>query len=287
MDVDLRKLRYFVAVAEQLHFGRAADALHIAQPALSRQIRALEDDLGVALFLRDRRGTTLTPAGRQLLHDAGPLLAAAQAAVRRCVQAAAPTQRFTIAFMPGITVTAAVKALTTQHPHLDIRLLRTSWDNQTEVVLDGRADVSIVRLPVDPQGLQIQPLFTEPRVVVIARDHPLAGKDALSLADLAGAHLLQDPAAVPEWQAETRAPHGNAPTAVPAAHSVEEKLELVATGAGFCVLPQSTASFYTRPDVVVRPAPGLADNEVALVWSKAHETPLVHAFSAAAHQLQP
>ncbi|CAM5717805.1 LysR family transcriptional regulator OS=Streptomyces griseorubiginosus OX=67304 GN=AQJ54_18750 PE=3 SV=1 [Streptomyces griseorubiginosus] len=188
--------------------------------------------------------------------------------------------------MPGITVTAAVKTLTAQHPHLDIRLLRTSWDNQTEVVLDGRADVSIVRLPVDPQGLRIEPLFTEPRVVVIARDHPLAGKDALSLTDLAGAHLLQDPAAVPEWQAETRAPHANAPSSSGRTQR-GGKLELVATGAGFCVLPQSTASFYTRPDVVVRPAPGLADNEVALVWSKAHETPLVHAFGAAAHQLQP
>ena len=82
-DVDLRKLRYFVAVAEQLHFGRAAEALHIAQPVLSRQIRALEEELKAQLFVRDKRATELTPAGRQLLADAGPLLAAADALRRR------------------------------------------------------------------------------------------------------------------------------------------------------------------------------------------------------------
>jgi DNA-binding transcriptional LysR family regulator len=87
-DVDLRKLRYFVAVAEQLHFGRAAADLHIAQPVLSRQIRALEDELGVQLFVRDRRTTELTPAGRQLLADAGPLLASADALRRRVTRAA-------------------------------------------------------------------------------------------------------------------------------------------------------------------------------------------------------
>src|SRR6201989_515226 len=82
-DVDLRKLRYFVAVAERMHFGRAAEALHIAQPVLSRQIKALEDELKAQLFVRDKRATALTPAGRQLLADAGPLLASADALLRR------------------------------------------------------------------------------------------------------------------------------------------------------------------------------------------------------------
>ncbi|MET7498352.1 LysR substrate-binding domain-containing protein [Streptomyces sp900116325] len=287
MDVDLRKLRYFVEVAEQLHFGRAAQTLHIAQPALSRQIRALEDDLGVALFIRDRRSTTLTPAGQQLLHDAKPLLASAQATVRRALQAALPTQQFTIAFMPGITVTPAVKALSAQHPQLDIRLLRTGWDNQTKVVLDGRADVSIVRMPVDPRGLNVKPLFTEPRVVVVADDNPLARKDSLTLADLADAHLLQDPEAVPEWRAVAHELRNGRRAQVPAIGSVEEKLELVASGAGFCVLPRSTASFYTRPDVAVLPAPDLADNQISLVWNSSHETGLVQDFSDVCYLLRP
>src|SRR5580692_6476737 len=130
-DVDLRKLRYFVAVAEHLHFGRAAEALHIAQPVLSRQIRALEDELRAQLFVRDKRATELTPAGRQLLADAGPVLAAADALRRRVARAAREPRSFTIGFMPGLIVTEAVRALTGAHPQLIVNVLRTGWDDQT------------------------------------------------------------------------------------------------------------------------------------------------------------
>src|ERR1700716_3190969 len=106
-DVDLRKVRYFVAVAERLNFGRAAEALHIAQPVLSRQIRALENELKAQLFVRDKRTTELTAAGHQLLADAKPLLANADALRRRVGRAARGADTFTVAFMPGLIVTAA------------------------------------------------------------------------------------------------------------------------------------------------------------------------------------
>src|ERR1700742_3674817 len=115
-DVDLRKLRYFVAVAERLHFGRAAEALHIAQPVLSRQIKALEDELKAQLFVRDKRATELTPAGRQLLADAGPLLAGADALRRRVARAACGPGSFTVALMPGLILTRAFRALTPRPP---------------------------------------------------------------------------------------------------------------------------------------------------------------------------
>jgi DNA-binding transcriptional LysR family regulator len=149
-DVDLRKLRYFVAVAEQLHFGRAAEALHIAQPVLSRQIRALEDELKAQLFVRDKRATELTPAGRQLLADAGPLLASADALRRRVVRAARGPGSFTIGFMPGLIVTEAVRALAGRYPQLTVNVMRTNWDDQTDVLHDGRADVSYIRHPAQP-----------------------------------------------------------------------------------------------------------------------------------------
>ncbi|MFE5190652.1 LysR family transcriptional regulator [Streptomyces sp. NPDC056628] len=282
MDLDLRKLRYFVAVAEELHYGRAAERLHIAQPVLSRQIRSLEDDLGAEVFDRSRRGTRLTPAGRQLLEDAVPLLASAEALRRRVTTAARDTPTLTVGFMPGITVTPAMAAFTERHPGVDVRLLRTSWASQVEVLRDGRADIGVVRLPVDRQGLEVRPLFREPRVVMLPLGHPLAGRASMSVADLATEHLLQDPDAVPEWRDVARELRDGHRPEVPVIHQVEEKLELVASGAGICVLPLSTATFYTRSDVVPVPVRDIGPSEVALAWPAARRSPLVHDFAEAA-----
>jgi DNA-binding transcriptional LysR family regulator len=281
-DVDLRKLRYFVAVAEHLHFGRAAEELHIAQPVLSRQIRALEEELKAQLFVRDKRATWLTPAGRQLLADAGPLLASADALRRRVTRAARGPGSFTIGFMPGLIVTGAVRALAGRHPQLTIDVLRTSWDDQTEVLHDGRADVSYIRLPVDQSGLQVQALLAEPRVAVLPAGHRLAGKDTISVADLADEHLLQDPAAVPEWrdiatEIRTRSRHCE-----PALRTVEEKLEHVAAGHGVVVLPLSTAVFYTRPGVAYSHVSDIPPNQVCLAWDATRRSPLIRDFAALA-----
>ncbi|TCM50351.1 LysR family transcriptional regulator [Kribbella sp. VKM Ac-2568] len=279
MDVDLRKVRYFVAVAEELHFGRAAERLHIAQPVLSRQIRALEDELKVQLFVRTKRATELTWAGRQLLEDARPLLASAEAARRRVVRAARGPKTFTIGFMPGITVTAAVRAFTAQHPGLTIELLRTTWDDQVEVLHDGRADVSIVRLPIDQQGLTVRPLFDEPRVAMLPADHRLAGKPSIEISDLADEHLLQHPDAVPEWRDIASELRDGRPRPVPTLHNVEEKLEHVAAGNGISILPLSTASFYTRPDVVSVPVDDLGPNHVCLAWTATRRSKAVQDFA--------
>ncbi|MFG2273593.1 LysR family transcriptional regulator [Streptomyces chartreusis] len=282
MDLDLRKLRYFVAVAEELHFGRAAERLHIAQPVLSRQIRSLEDELGAEVFDRGRRGTLLTPAGKQLLEDAVPLLASAQALVRRVKSSAQGTPSLIIGFMPGITVTPAMIAFTALHPDVNVRLLRTTWDDQVAVLLDGRADVGIVRLPIDRQGLEVHPLFQEPRVVMVPVGHHLADRRSVTVKDLAAEHLLQDPNAVPEWRDVALELQSGERPEVPVIHQVEEKLELVAAGAGICVLPLSTANFYTRPDVIPLPVDDLGPNEVALAWVAARRSPLIRDFAEAA-----
>ncbi|MEQ0560124.1 LysR family transcriptional regulator [Amycolatopsis sp. NEAU-NG30] len=287
MDFDLRNLRYFVTVAEELHFGRAAARLHIAQPALSRRIRALENELKTPLFVRDRRTTVLTPAGEQLLADARDLLAAAEAVHRRVTAAAAAKPVLTIGFMPGIVVTPAVRALARQRPDIDVRLLRTSWHDQVAVLHDGRVDVGIVRLPVDQRGLAVRPLFTEPRVVMLPAGHRLAGKESVPVAELAGEHLLQDPDAVPEWRDIARELRRGDRAEVPPVYSVEEKLELVAAGAGISVLPLSTAKFYTRPDVVGVPVEDIGPNHVCLAWLETRRSDPVDAFLGVADCLVP
>jgi DNA-binding transcriptional LysR family regulator len=184
--------------------------------------------------------------------------------------------------MPGLIVTEAVRALSSCHPQLTVNVLRTNWDDQTDVLHDGRADVSYIRLPVDQSGLQVQALLAEPRVAVFPSGHRLAGKDTISIADLADEHLLQDPGAVPEWRdiaAEMRT--RNRPS-VPVFRTVEEKLEHVAAGHGIVLLPLSTAVFYTRPGVAHSHVSDIPPNQVCLAWDATRRSRLIRDFAAIA-----
>lgn len=286
-DLDLRKVRYFVAVAERLHFGRAAEELLIAQPALSRQIRALERELHAELFVRDSHGVRLTDAGRQLLQDAGQLLAAADAARRRVDRAAAGGSVLVVGFRAGIRVTEAVRAFTDRRPGVRVEARRVEWDDQADAVRDGRVDVAYVRLPVtgpangtgttaDPgfgSGLDLVPLYGEPRMAALPARHPLAARASLARAELA---------------AQTEILHlctgGEPSRAEPAVRTVEEKLEYVAAGRGITYLPLSATLLYRRPDVVYRPVSDLPPDEVALARAAGSCSPLVADFVAAARE---
>ena len=276
MDLDLRKLRYFVAVAEQLHFGRAAEELHIAQPVLSRQIRALEHDLGAALFIRDRHGVELTDAGRQLLDDAGPLLASTRAVRSRVSVAARGSRRLVVGFRAGIPVIPAAQAFEKQHPDVVLDVQRMEWDDQALMLLDGRVDVGYVRLPIDETGLRVTPLYTEPLLVVLPASHPLAGKQELDESDLAGEPLVwhADPSTQP-----TRRPHPDSGLRV---RGIEEKLEHVAAGRGISFVGRSETTFYSRPDISYVPVPELAPAQVSLAAAAARTSPLIDDFFAAA-----
>ncbi|WP_405475201.1 LysR family transcriptional regulator [Streptomyces sp. NBC_00009] len=276
MDLDLRKLRYFVAVADRLHFGRAADELHIAQPVLSRQIRALEQDLGASLFTRDRHGVELTDAGRQLLADAGPLLASTHAVRRRVSAAASGKRRLMVGFRAGIAVTPAARAFEDRHPDVVVDVQRIEGDDQAAMLLDGRIDVGYVRLPIDEAGLRVTPLYTEPRVAVLPTGHRFAGKQEVTEADLAGETLVWhgDPSTQP-----TKRPLPNAGYPV---RGVDETLEHVAAGRGISFLARSASVFYSHPDVVNVPIPNLAPEQVCLAVTASHTSPVVDDFVTAA-----
>ncbi|GIM96681.1 LysR family transcriptional regulator [Paractinoplanes toevensis] len=278
MDLDLRKLRYFVAVADKLHFGRAADELHIAQPVLSRQIRALEHDLGTPLLIRDSHGVALTDAGRQLLTDAGPLLASAHAVRRRVTVAARGSRRLMVGFRAGITVTPAIGQFATQHPDVIVDMQRIESDDQATMLLDGRIDVGYVRLPIDETGLRVTPLYTEPRVAVLPAGHRLAGKEQITEADLAGEPVLwhADPSTQP-----TRRPHPNAGYLV---RGVDETLEHVAAGRGISFLARSATVFYSHPEVSYVPIPDLAPDQVCLAVAESRISPLIDDFLTAARE---
>ncbi|MFJ2510920.1 LysR family transcriptional regulator [Streptomyces griseoviridis] len=276
MDLDLRKLRYFVTVAEQLHFGRAADELHIAQPVLSRQIRALEQDLGASLFTRDRHGVELTDAGRQLLADAGPLLASTHAVRRRVSAAARGNRRLMVGFRAGVPVTPAARRFEDRHPDVVVDVQRIEADDQAAMLLDGRIDVGYVRLPIDEAGLRVTPLYAEPRVAVLPAGHRFADKEEVTEADLAGEPLVWhgDPSTQP-----TRRPHPDAGYPV---RGVDETLEHVAAGRGISFLARSASVFYSHPDIAYVPIPELAPEQVCLAVAASHTSPVVDDFVTAA-----
>lgn len=226
---------------------------------------------------RSRRSTALTDAGRRLLDDARTLLASAAAVQQRVRR---ETATLTVGFMPGLTVTAAVRALTGRHPDLTVEVVRTTWDDQVEVLHDGRVDVGLVRLPIERRELVVRPLFTEPRVVLLPAEHPLAGKESVRVNDLAADHLLQDPDAVPEWRDIALELREGIAAPVPAFASIEEKLEHVASGSGISVIPLSAAEYYRRPDVVVVPVEDIGPNQVCVAWAAANRSPWVEEFAA-------
>lgn len=275
----MRKLRYFVAVAEELNFGRAAERLHIAQPVLSRQIRSFESELGVQLLERSSRGTQLTRAGSQLLEDARFLLAESKALQQRLFQIAEPIVAVRVGVMPGLLATAAAAAFESADPSRRAVVVQVGWPDQVDAVHRGEVDVVYAREPIDHHGLGTAPLLEEPRDAVLPSSDPLARKKSVRLADLASKRLLQDPSTVPEWYAIATPEHRRAGQT---AHTMEDKLELVAARAGFVILPRSTTAFYRRPDVRVVPIEDIGPSRVTLIWDATKENSARDAFVTAA-----
>ncbi|KUM79192.1 LysR family transcriptional regulator [Streptomyces curacoi] len=281
IDLDLRKLRYFVAVAERRHFGRAAVALHVTQPALSRQVRQLEHDLRVDLFTRSTREVTLTPAGEQFLRDAKALLSAAEAARERARRIGAGDDALVVGFMLGTDVSLALNAFSGQHPHVSIELVRLRWWSQARVLLDGSVDVGFVRPPLEADGVELLPLYPEHLTAVLPVDHPRAHDAKVALAALADDPVLEYAEAAEAWSAVWNAdprPDGTRPGHGPAFHDMEELLGYVRGGRGIAFVPNSVAAAFPRSDIAYVPVADVPPGQVALAWNGSRHSPLITSF---------
>jgi DNA-binding transcriptional LysR family regulator len=278
MDLDLRRLRYFVTVAEELSFVRAATLLHMTQPALSRQVSALERELGVRLLERDRRGTALTPAGQQLLNGAIPLLAASSALEQRTRLAGRGPARFVVGFMPGVYATPIIREFAKRAPYLSVDVVHTSVTDQADFLVDGRVDVCFVRLPLADDTFTVLPLFPEPRVAAVPTSHPVAWSPAIEVKQISDLPLLQDPGEVPGWDGPVAEPQ---PSLVTGRRrpTIEESLERVALGAGVLVLPAGIGDFYRRADISYVPLQDVPPGMVALAYNKHRTMPELGQFA--------
>ena len=275
--LELRKLRYFVAVAAEANFGRAAARLYMTQPALSRQIQSLEAEIGVRLFDRDRQGTRLTPAGEQFCDDAKRMLELFVAARHRARQAARPASHFTVGFMPGIAATPVIREFAESLPGADISVVQTSPSNQADYLIGGTVDVCFVQLPISPRLFEIVPLFLESQVIALPAEHPLATKEGLSLEHFAGLDRVGPDGPPPD----PRGPGPGTGWSVP----TEEQLERVALGLGYAILPEGTARFYHRRDIRYLPVAGLDEIQVALAQHKARPMAEFARFACIARRL--
>jgi hypothetical protein len=173
---------------------------------------------------------------------------------------------FSIAFVAGVTPTKWTRIWNDRRPDVPLAVFRTEALEQISVLHDGRADVSLVRLPVDETGLGIIKLYDEIPVVVAAKDHPALQTDTVLLADLAEDHLLQDPDDVPEWRDIADEIRDSTRRPLPPMRDLDETMEQVAAGVGIVILPHGVARLHARKDIVSRPVTGVAQTQIALAW---------------------
>ena len=266
-DVEVRELRYFRAVAEELNFSRAAERLGMAQPPLSRAIRLLERRLGVQLFERTSRHVALTPAGNVLFAESAKALDAVTAAVRRTRRAAQRTPALVVTAKPGVA-TDLLRRIADAHPDpVEIRV--SGFGEQAEMVRDSRADVAVVGCPGTHHGLDVEVLFSEPRVAALAPGHELAERAALTCADLAGRPTpcwpLSSAADRAYWSGQDVT--GGPVTPGPVVYDSAQLLETVALGQAVALLPASFAELGAREDVVYRPVVDASPYSLALAWA--------------------
>lgn len=259
--LELRHLRYFVVLAEELHFTHAAERLHIEQPPLSRAIKELEDELGVVLFDRDRRGTKLTPAGTAFLQDARRLFTVLEQA-RENVKAVAAGARgsLRIAVSDGATdprLSAFLARCRAEEPEIEIRLSEVPLAEQLRGLRSGDFMIGFAHTADVGEGIIAEPIWRDPLVIAVPARHELLAHKEIPLHELGGHPLvLCDPRVCEGYCRELArllGPLEHRQNVVEHVTSLDMMLTLVGAGYGVGFMAATKIPASQRPDVVVRP----------------------------------
>lgn len=282
--MELRHLRYFVAVAEERHFSRAAARLHVAQPPLSQQIKQLEEELGTRLLERTTRRVDLTPAGELLLERAQALLADVEQLehdVRLVGDGAAGVLRVgvvgsaTYRMMPRI-----VSAAREQMPGLKMHVTAEKLTPQlTRELVENHIDLAILRPPVRSDDIELRHLEKDELLVALHSSHPLAARDTIDLADLADQPFVSFPqeSAVGTIAVEAAHQAGFRPRVVQEATETSTLLSFVASGMGVALVPVTRGTFALE-GVELRPLTQAPVVDLAIAWRKDNRSALIERF---------
>jgi len=283
--MELRHLRYFVAVAEELHFGRAAARVGIAQPPLSQQVRQLEQELGVTLFDRTRRRVELTPAGRAFLEESQRVLAQAEHAAHTARRAGrGEIGRLAVGFVPSADLDVlprVLRAWRARYPHVEVELQVLLPAAQIEALRSGKLQVGFVRLPVDESELMVESIQREPLLAVLPAKHRLARTARIRLSDLAQDTLLLFPRHIaPGYYDVYLAACRRAGFTPRVLHpgNMQTNLALVSAGLGVTLMPESIRNL-RRSGVAYRPlAAPVPHVEMAVAYRRDDRSVVLPAF---------
>jgi DNA-binding transcriptional LysR family regulator len=284
--MELRHLHYFIAVAEELHFSRAAERLCISQPPLSQQIRDLEDELGVKLFERTKRHVHLTEAGKVFLDRSYLLLAQLEQAIAATQQIGrGEVGQLAIGFVDSAMYTSlpeVLKGFREQFPAVELRLQEMTTAQQIQALYDKQIDVGIVRSAVSEPGLRVECLLPESLVLALPEHHPFSAQTQVSLSTLADEFFILFPAKLGplfyEQIMHSCEQAGFRPKVAQEAVQMQTIIGLVAAGLGIAIVPASMQNFH-RSGVIYRPLQEQISNTgLYLAWRQHDSSPVVGAF---------
>ncbi len=294
MDIELRHLRYFAAVAENKGFTAAARRLHVAQQVLSAQIRQLEDEVGAVLFDRTSRGVRLTAAGEVFLVEVSEVLLG----LERAVAAARSKSKLGSGRLSvGLSVAAGgdvpsmvLSAFASAFPDVEVSLTTYDLSHPASGLLSYETDVAFVRMPVAAEGIDTRELAREPRVFVVPTGHALTGRDRAGLEDVVGEAWIAAEVAIDgsdpnswrdDWLISPR-PDGAEPVVGAVARTIDEWREYVVAGRGISLCPASAEAHYARPGLAFVESFGVAPAVLCLAWRSGDDNPLVRQFLSVA-----
>ncbi|MFE5580455.1 LysR family transcriptional regulator [Kitasatospora sp. NPDC056531] len=286
------EIEVFLALTEELHFGRTAERLRLTTGRVSQVVKTLERRVGGPLFERTSRSVRLTPVGRQLAEDLAPVVAALEEALRRAVDASrGVTGELRVAFLGEWTAPVLLRAVALfgeRHPDCRVDVREVQLSNSRLSLEDGSIDILVASYPFD--GMTLGPvLLTERRALAVPAGHPLAAEASVSLEVLADHPVVQYPAVTSigfkRDRTPDRTPSGRLVPRGPSGGTFSEMLSLVAMGRGVLPVGEHCRQYYPRPDLAYVPIHDAPPIERGLIWRSGNTTARVREFARAAAEV--